>query len=132
MTNEEAYKKISEDMGIRKKEIEKVLNDPYYFKNGCDFETFLKNTLIPYVWSIQFPEHFLNCYVITEEYKTNNCNGYTWYVKILNASFNHNLFKTDGYSIHVDREAAFKRMWELVEEALECDNIIMWAINHFS
>lgn len=131
MTNEETYKKIEAEKLELQNEIQEVLKDPFYFKNE-DFEQFLQHKVIPYVWLVQFPEHFLNCYVTTDEYDTNNCNGYTWYVKILNARFNHKLFKTDGYSIRVDREAAFKRMWELVEEALETDNIIMWAINHFS
>lgn len=131
MNNTDAYKSIQNSIEQLEPRIKDIQSNGLSAYNEIIFEDILKSVIIPYMWSKQFPEHFLNCYVTTDEYDTNNCSGYSWYMFVRNSHFNFKKFKVSGSDIYHDRTNAINRMNNIIISALECDNIIMWCVNHF-
>lgn len=138
MNNKEALKLIIENNQKNKDKYENlVINDD----NEFEFEELLKD-LVSYLWIKQYPKHFLNCHVtIEEEYDNNNCCAYSWYIAMNNGRFNFRLFKLTGndkfklrqlYGKDKGIKAYQSRMNEILKSAKESDDIILWAINHFT
>ncbi|WQJ53341.1 MAG: hypothetical protein [Wendovervirus sonii] len=136
MSNEEAYKLIENLSNSAKQATAVIGNMP----NEHVFESVLKRVIF-YKWAQQFPEHFLNCYVTTDEYQTNCCTGYSYYTATINGSFNYNLYGITGadkfhlvqkHGKEEGEELYQKRLVDIIDSAKNAENIITWCVEHYA
>lgn len=132
MNNSEALKYIIEENKINEIGIMGLRIDE---SNYFDFENIIKD-VVTFLWIKQNPEHFLNCYVTTNEYDTNKCSGYSWYISMKNSKFCMKEYKITGYDQYIlekenKKSEFFDRMNSIIDSAKNSDNIILWCIDHF-
>jgi len=114
---------------------EKVFNEikvENNFEHIILFEELLMN-IIRYKWEKNYPNHFLKCYVVNEDYNSINGAGYSWIMTVINKGNFNNLFdlrKCSDKDVYINGLEKTKNIRKNLANEILNSNISEWVINN--